>query len=149
MATGIRTRLGDILLRTQKLKPHQLGVALDVQRRTGLPLGQILLGAHLITRTQLGLALLHQRMMRTKLGQRCGRKASPSSIGSLAATGQELLEKHWQRVKESPTRQQGSETVSHHEEALRRERAGLPPGRVARLVESDDALAARLRSGNF
>lgn len=96
-------RLGDILLQQKAVEPHQIDVALDVQRRMKLPIGQILLQTALITRTQLLLALLRQ-----KLARFTGANTSPA----MSAT-------------QAPTRPQGQTRVLADDEMQQREKLAL------------------------
>jgi len=139
MATQIPARLGDILIRSHYLRPHQLGVALEVQQKTRLPLGQVLVGTNLITPLQLCLALLRQKLMRFT-------GTLPKNMAhygrDLAVRGRELLEKHFAAMPAVQAEQSA-------EEKLRAELARLPHGRIARIIEADDKLKQRIISGNF
>ena len=151
MAIQVPTRLGDILIRMKRIKPHQLGVALEVQRRIRIPLGQVLIGINLITPRQLRWALLRQKLMRLLIRLR-GTPQQLRRYGSdLTVHGRDLLEKHLvSTARSAPASPSAvSETEDEKEARLRAELAGLPPGRVARIVEKDDDLKERIITGNF
>lgn len=148
MATQIPTRLGDILIRMKRLKPHQLGVALAVQRKFRLPLGQVLVGINLITPRQLRMALLRQKLTRGLLRLRGAPQKVLRYGADFAAYGRDLLEKHLARTTPAASAP-APETAEEKATRLRAELAGLPPGRVARIVEKDDDLKERIITGNF
>lgn len=138
------TRLGDILIRKKQIAPHQLGVALAVQRKSRLPLGQILLQTAIISRAQLAIALLQQKLARA-IGAR-PRKAAYYGQ-ELVNWGRNLLESH---VKENVS--PAEKPAASHEDMtlrLRSELAGLPGNRAGRIIEDDAALKERLLTGNF
>ncbi len=136
-------RLGDILIRKKQLAPHQLGVALEVQRRARLPLGRILVGTRIISRPQLVAALLHQKVIRL-LGKSLRR---PGLYGlDLPLHGQDMLEAH---LKKSPAPQIKNTREDSEVLKIRRELASLPVDRAARIIENDAALSNRLLNGNF
>ncbi len=135
-------RLGDILIRKKHLAPHQLGIALAVQRRSRLPLGQILLQTRIISRSQLLLALAQQRLNRLFGGDQ---QKSKLYGHELVSWGRALLERH---VKTNITPEDRA-GMSQEALRLRSELAKLPPQRVARIVENDEVLKERILSGNF
>lgn len=136
-------RLGDILISRKHIAPHQLGVALSVQRRARLPLGQILLKANIINRAQLISALARQKLARLLSRQ-------PKSIGlygiELVAWGRAMLDRHLQA---SGTASAAASPELTSTLRLRSELAHLPPKRAGRIVEQDNVLEERLLSGNF
>jgi len=138
------TRLGDLLVRAKKLRPHQLGVALAVQRQARVPLGKILVETKVLSKLDLQLALLRQWVMRRF--QPTQRKIG--LYGSdLMAWGRQLLDRH---LKEAQTpeshavNQEVAETLR-----LRAELAKLSPEETARIIEKDRDLKERILSGNF
>lgn len=116
MAAPIATRLGDILVRAQRLRPHQLGVALEVQRRAHLPLGRVLVGINLISPMQLRAALLKQKLVRVT-HHLASRKKQPVLHEVASVTPVAHFHTH-----------------SVHE--LRAELAGLKRGSIARIIEN-------------
>ena len=138
------SRLGEILIRSKRIKPHQLGVALAVQQKKRIPLGRLLVEVDIITPSQLRFALLTQKLLRAR--QRFF--STPSRLRDMgldfALRSQQKLEQHLAALASS-TPSEGLAAV----QALRGERAQLSRGRLARIIENDSDLAARLRSGNF
>jgi hypothetical protein len=143
MTTPARPRLllGDVLLKQKRLSPYQLGVALDVQRRTKLPIGQILVGANILSVPRLRMALLWQRLLR--LFSRT--PSTPLTQGAqLPDLARARLRQHMQTFPNVPV---ASYEIAHTMK-LRRERASLSKG-SARIVEQDDIVRQRLLTGNF
>lgn len=126
-------RLGDILIRRKQIAPHQLGVALSVQKKARLPLGQILVQNNIISRLQLFTALLLQKI-----------SGLFNSRPSLSTEAQVRLETHL-RNAEIPQENDPQQETLH----LREDLAGLPPTRAGRIVEKEEAIKERLMSGNF
>lgn len=126
-------RLGDILVRKKQIAPHQLGVALSVQKKARLPLGQILLQNNIISRMQLLMALVQQKFSRLL-----------SNTSSLATQAQVRLESHL-RTAPTATPADPVEEMMH----LREDLARLPASRAGRIVENDETLKERLQTGNF
>jgi len=135
-------RLGDVLIRQKCLAPHQIGVALEVQRRTRLPLGRILLETKIISRPRLWLALLQQKLSR-QLPLR--RKDNALYGFDLVRWAQARLENHMKAAPDATS--QPSQTAEIIR--LRSELAGLQPSIAGRIVEKDDVLKDRLITGNF
>ncbi len=141
--TRSRLLLGDLLLRQRQLSPYQLGVALDVQRRTRLPIGEILVQAAVVSRPRLWLALFTQKLLR--------RVTRPLRPLPASYYGQDLphlakarLEQHMATFPKVPVVSfEVAEAMK-----LRRERAQLDRA-TARIVEDNDILKERLLSGNF
>lgn len=135
-------RLGDILIRKKQIAPHQLGVALAVQRRSRLPLGEILIQTRIINRVQLVLALMQQKIARRFGGgkQQVGRYGH-----EMVSWGRALLEQH---VKHNVTAENKAAALNETVR-LRSELAKLPRQRAGRIVENDEALKERILSGNF
>lgn len=138
-----RLLLGDVLLKQKQLSPYQLGVALDVQRRTKLPIGAILVGANILSPTRLKMALLWQKALR--IFSRKG-VAKPAQFygAQLPELARARLEQHMQTF---PAVRVVSYEVAETMK-LRRERASLTKG-SARIVEQNDILQERLLTGNF
>lgn len=135
-------RLGDILIRRKHLAPHQLGIALAVQRRSRLPIGQILLQTRIISRPQLLLALAQQ-----KLGRLLGTGQQKTTLygHELVSWGRALLERHVRSTLTPADRA----SLTQETLRLRSELAKLPPQRAGRIVEKDEVLKERILSGNF
>lgn len=137
-------RLGDILIRRKLLAPHQLGVALAVQRKLRLPLGQILLHTKVISRAQLTMALFQQKLSH-RLGLELGRLKGRHYGHEFVTLGRSLLEKHVKQAGTSGADSGSPEATSR----LRRELARLHPQRAGRIVEDDAELKERVLTGNF
>lgn len=60
-AAGIRQLLGELLLRAERIAPHQLDVALNEQKKTGEKLGDILFRMGLLTAKELNAVLAFQQ----------------------------------------------------------------------------------------
>jgi len=138
------TRLGDLLVSSHKLRPHQLGVALAVQRQARVPLGQILVETSVLSSFDLRIALLRQWVLRRFQPSR--RKVS--LYGSdLMAWGRQLLDRH---LKDAQTTQNPAVNIEIAETLrLRAELAKLHPEETARIIEKDHDLKERILSGNF
>lgn len=135
-------RLGDILIRKKHIAPHQLGIALAVQRKSRLPLGQILIQTRIISRLQLLFALAQQKLGRVFGG---GKQQVGKYGHELVSWGRALLDLH---VKENVP-PAGKLAPASETERLRSELANLPPQRIGRIVENDEALKERILTGNF
>lgn len=140
-------RLGDVLVRQRRLSPHQVGVALDVQRRTRLPLGRILVETRVVSPVRLRLALWQQRLTRLFRIRRSVRSGQPVSCYGvdLVSWARARLERHLLTVPlESSLSPQEAEIIR-----LRSELAHFDPHATGRIVENDDVLRQRLLTGNF
>ena len=144
MDSAKMSRLGEILVRSRRLKPHQLGVALAVQRKRKIPIGKLLVEVKIITPTQLWLALLKQKLLRL----RARFFAVPARLRDMGMDfsfrSQRLLEEHLASLGETSLG-----LPREKDEDLRTERSNLPRGRIARIVEKNTDLAERIRTGNF
>ncbi len=138
----VPVRLGDILIRNKHIAPHQLGIALAVQRKSRLPLGQILIQTRIINRVQLLLALLQQKLGRTFGG---GKQQVGKYGHEMVSWGRALLELH---VKQAVATENKSAALNETIR-LRSELANLPANRAGRIVENDKALKERILTGNF
>lgn len=144
-------RLGDILVRTRRIKPYQLGVALSVQRAARQPLGKILVETRILSALQLRLALLQQRWVRFK-GEAAA-TAAPKGFRlyglELVSRGRELLDRHMAaQQQQHPT---GQSITPELQEVLRlrKELARLRPHQTGRIVEKDHVLKERILTGSL
>jgi hypothetical protein len=143
-------RLGDILVRTRRIKPYQLGIALSVQKAARQPLGKILVETRILSALQLGLALLQQRWVRFK-GE-AANTVSPKRFRlygiELVSKGRELLDRHMAAQQPTPT---GREITPELQEVLRmrKELARLRPHQTGRIVEKDHVLKERILTGSL
>ncbi|MES2353685.1 MAG: hypothetical protein V4568_04625 [Pseudomonadota bacterium] len=61
LVSGIRCRLGEILLKTKHITSHQLEQALELQRSSDTPLGEVLIDLGWVTKQELNTSLTIQR----------------------------------------------------------------------------------------
>jgi hypothetical protein len=143
-------RLGDILVRTRRIKPYQLGVALSVQKAARQPLGKILVETRILSALQLRLALLQQRWVRFR-GEAAA-TATPKRFRlyglELVSRGRELLDRHMAAQQASPA---GRDITPELQEVLRlrKELARLRPHQTGRIVEKDHVLKERILTGSL
>lgn len=136
-------RLGDLLVQKKQLAPHQVGVALDVQRKTNMPMGEILVQTEIVSRPRLTLALWQQKLRRIFSIRP---RSKPGMYGvELVNWAHARLERHLKvNVEKTAVSAQVSEAVQ-----LRSELAGLPPSAAGRIVDKNDVLKEKLLSGNL
>jgi hypothetical protein len=136
-------RLGDLLVQKRQLAPHQVGVALDVQRKTKMPMGEILVQTEIVSRPRLTLALWQQKLRRLFS---FNSRPKPGLYGvELVNWARARLERHLKVNAEKPAvSSQVAEAVQ-----LRSELAGLDPKAAGRIVDKDDVIKEKLLSGNL
>lgn len=141
-------RLGDILVSTHRIKPHQLGVALSVQKAARRPLGEILVANSILSPFQLRLALWQQRWVRLRNGANTAPKAFALYGLEMVSWGRELLDRHMAAQTTTPS---GKPMTPELQDVLRlrAELARLRPHQAGRIVEKDHVLKERILTGNL
>lgn len=141
-------RLGDILVRTRRIKPHQLGVALSVQKAARRPLGEILVANSILSPLQLRFALWQQRWVRLRNGAHSAPKAFRLYGLEMVSWGRELLDRHMAEQVVTPSGKQMTPEL-HDVLRLRAELSRLSPHQAGRIVEKDHVLKERILTGNL